>query len=300
MASGSPPPPKEHGIFPGTYEELHKAAREIMPMPFEGIKLSSNAASTPHFQASHTLALTGSQPSSYKFGATYVGDNQGPEPGDQFPVLVSEMDTSGSLNAQVIHQLTERMRGRFILQTEGTSWENLQMDATYSGRDFSLTAVAANPDPLSAAGTFVGQFMQGITPNVGLGTELLYSKSAQGEKARLSLAGLFRGPRWQLAASANPSSLTASYYLKHSDTVQLGAELNANFGDTMKHTALMVGYKLDVPVANMTFRGMVDTNWTVGSVFEKRLAPYPFLFSLSAMLSHEQNAARVGVGLTIG
>lgn len=53
-----------------------------MPMPFEGIKLASNAASTPHFQATHTLALTAAQPSSYKFGATYVGDKKGPEAGD--------------------------------------------------------------------------------------------------------------------------------------------------------------------------------------------------------------------------
>ena len=38
-----------------------------------------------------------------------------------FPVLLGDIDTSGSLNAQVIHQLTDRIRGKMVVQVRFTS-----------------------------------------------------------------------------------------------------------------------------------------------------------------------------------
>lgn len=51
---------------------------------------------------------------------------------------------------------------------------------------------------------------------------------------------------------------------------------------------------------NLVFRGMVDSTWTVGAVMEKRLAPLPFTFCMSAMLNHAKGSSRLGLGLIVG
>ena len=54
------------------------------------------------------------------------------------------------------------------------------------------------------------------------------------------------------------------------------------------------------PKANLVFRGMLDSNWTVGAVLEKKLLPLPFTFALSGMMNHTKNQFRLGCGLIIG
>jgi mitochondrial import receptor subunit TOM40 len=45
---------------------------------------------------------------------------------------------------------------------------------------------------------------------------------------------------------------------------------------------------------------MIDSNWNVGSIIEKRLAPLPFTFILSGFLNHVKSTYRFGIGLTVG
>jgi mitochondrial import receptor subunit TOM40 len=58
---------------PGTIEELHKKCQNLFPVNFEGAKLLVSKGLNSHFQVSHTLTLAATQPSGYRFGATYVG-----------------------------------------------------------------------------------------------------------------------------------------------------------------------------------------------------------------------------------
>lgn len=92
----------------------------------------------------HTVLLSTTGDSLYRFGATYVGSKQtGPaevsslkfnvnliftlwfkllykhSPVVQsFPVMVGDMDNSGSLNAQIIHQITNRIRSKVAFQVK--------------------------------------------------------------------------------------------------------------------------------------------------------------------------------------
>lgn len=92
----------------------------------------------------HTVLLSTTGDSLYRFGATYVGSKQtGPaevrsrkvnvnlifklcfkllykhSPFVQsFPVMVGDMDNSGSLNAQIIHQITNRIRSKVAFQVK--------------------------------------------------------------------------------------------------------------------------------------------------------------------------------------
>lgn len=74
-----------------------------------------NKGLSNHFQVSHTLNLCSTQPSGYRFGATYVGTKQY-SPSEAFPVLLGDIDPSGNLNANVIHQFTPRIRCKFASQ----------------------------------------------------------------------------------------------------------------------------------------------------------------------------------------
>lgn len=98
-------------------------------------------------KVNHTVLLSTLGDSSYRFGATYVGAKQmGPAEVrcseanattsvgglcspcvwnviinatlfvQFFPVMVGDMDNSGSLNAQIIHQITNRIRSKVAFQ----------------------------------------------------------------------------------------------------------------------------------------------------------------------------------------
>lgn len=58
---------------------------------------------------SHTLTLSSTQPSGYRFGATYVGEKMlGPT--EAYPLLLADVDPSGNLNANIVHAVTDRLR----------------------------------------------------------------------------------------------------------------------------------------------------------------------------------------------
>ena len=100
------------------------------------------------FKVNHTVLLSTLGDSSYRFGATYVGTKQmGPAEVrcrkvtvslickmfvffllyelfiecslllvQFFPVMVGDMDNSGSLNAQIIHQISSGVRSKLAFQ----------------------------------------------------------------------------------------------------------------------------------------------------------------------------------------
>lgn len=45
---------------------------------------------------------------------------------------------------------------------------------------------------------------------------------------------------------------------------------------------------------------MVDSNWSVGAVLEKKLLPLPFTFVLSGLMNHSKNQTKIGTGLYLG
>ena len=57
----------------------------------------------------------------------------------------------------------------------------------------------------------------------------------------------------------------------------------SSMNTTQEHVIVSVsaGYQIEVPKSNITFRGMVDTNWAVAAVMEKRLPSLSFAFVLS-------------------
>ena len=136
---------------PGTVEDLHKRAQNVFPMYFEGAKLLVNKGLSNHFQVSHTLTMSSTMPSGYRygkwtnmgtsfqcpyvnhrFGATYVGTNM-LSPSEAYPLLLADTDPSGNLNANVVLAPSDRTRFKMIAQIQQSKWQSTQMTTDYKG-----------------------------------------------------------------------------------------------------------------------------------------------------------------------
>ncbi|XP_059690635.1 mitochondrial import receptor subunit TOM40 homolog, partial [Gavia stellata] len=255
---GDPPPPPrptEPGgdplPNPGAFEECHRRCKELFPVQMEGVKLTVNKGLSNHFQVNHTVALSTLGESNYHFGATYVGTKQ-LSPTEAFPVLVGDMDNSGSLNAQVIHQLTARLRSKVAFQTQQAKFVNWQVDGEYRGADFTAAVTLGNPDILVGSGIVVAHYLQSVTPTLALGGELVYHRRPGEEGTVLSLAGRYTAPNWIATLTVGQAGAHATYYHRANEQLQVGVEFEAS--TRLQDTSVAFGYQLELPKGNLLFR----------------------------------------------
>ncbi|KAM9723446.1 mitochondrial import receptor subunit TOM40 homolog [Menidia menidia] len=282
---------------PGTYEECHRKCKEVFPMQMEGVRLMVNKGLSNHFQVSHTVTLSTMGDSGYRFGTTYVGSKQ-TGPAESFPVIVGDMDNTGSLNAQIIHQLTNAVRSKIAMQTQQHKFVNWQCDLEYRGQDFTSAVTLGNPDVLVGSGIVVAHYLQSITPSLALGGELVYHRRPGEEGAVTSLLGRYTGDNFVATLTLGGAGAHATYYHKANEQLQVGVEFEAS--TRMQDTTTSFGYQLDLPKANLLFKGTVDSNWVVGATLEKKLLPLPLTLALGAFLNHRKNKFQCGFGVTIG
>ncbi|XP_065093165.1 mitochondrial import receptor subunit TOM40 homolog 1-like [Ochlerotatus camptorhynchus] len=296
-ASAEPEKPLEN---PGSMEELHKKCKDVMPANFEGAKLMINKGLSNHFQVSHTINLNSSNTSGYRFGATYVGTKQ-MSPSEAFPVILGDIDPAGNLNANLIHQLTPNVRCKFASQVQNQKVTAAQLTTDYKGQDFTASLTVGNPNIINNSGVLVGHYLQAVTNSLALGGELAYQYGPAvpgGQIAIMSAAARYATEVGTWSGTIGLAGVHLCYYQKASDQLQLGVEVETNL--RMQEAVATMGYQIDLPKSELVFRGMVDTNWTVAAVLEKKLQPLPFTFALSGILNHTKNQFRLGCGLIIG
>ncbi|XP_061520809.1 mitochondrial import receptor subunit TOM40B isoform X2 [Phycodurus eques] len=282
---------------PGTFDECHRKCKEVFPMQMEGVRLVVNKGLSNHFQVNHTVSLSTLGDSSYRFGATYVGLKQ-KGPAEFFPVMIGDMDNVGSLNAQVIHQISNSVRSKMAFQTQQHKFVSWQGDAEFRGKDFTATITLGNPNVLVGSGIVVTHYLQSLTPSLALGGELVYHRRPSEEGAVMSLVGRYTGANYIATLTLGSAGAHASYYHKANEQLQLGVEFEAS--TRMQDTSVSFGYQLDVPKANLQFKGSVDSNWVVGATLEKKLLPLPLSLVLCSFLNHNKNKFQCGFGITIG
>ncbi|XP_062321630.1 mitochondrial import receptor subunit TOM40 homolog [Osmerus eperlanus] len=297
-ASGQPTEETEPPLpNPGTYEECHRKCKEVFPVQMEGVRLVVNKGLSNHFQVSHTINLSTLGESGYRFGATYVGSKQ-IGPAESFPVMVGDMDNTGSLNAQIIHQLTTGVRSKIAIQTQQHKFVNWQCDMEYRGEDFTSAVTLGNPDVLVGSGILVAHYLQSLTPALALGGELVYHRRPGEEGAVTSLVGRYTGNNYVATLTLGGAGAHATYYHKANDQLQVGVEFEAS--TRTQETSASFGYQLDLQKANLQFKGTVDSNWVVGATLEKKLVPLPLSLALGAFLNHRKNKFQCGFNVTIG
>uniref|UniRef100_A0A2C9JKZ8 Mitochondrial import receptor subunit TOM40 homolog n=1 Tax=Biomphalaria glabrata TaxID=6526 RepID=A0A2C9JKZ8_BIOGL len=247
---------------PGLYEDLHKQTKELFPQVFEGAKVIIAKGLSSHFQISHTMTLSTFSPSVYRFGATYIGLKQ-ISPTESFPVMLGDIDSSGNMNANIIHAITDRLRAKLVAQFQPNKCVGQQVSLDYKGDDFTTSLTAGNIDPLSASGKSISE-------------------------------------KWQLSANLSPmaGNLHTCFYQRVHDNLQVGVELETSI--RMAESTATVAYQIDIPKADVVFRGQLDSNWCIGGVLEKKLAPFPFTLALSGYANHVKSQYRFGIGMIIG
>ncbi|EFN71901.1 Mitochondrial import receptor subunit TOM40-like protein [Camponotus floridanus] len=285
---------------PGTIEDLHKKCKDIFPINFEGAKLVVNKGLSNHFHISHTINMSSVIQSGYRFGATYVGTKQ-ISPTEAYPVLLGDIDPSGNLNANILHQLGSRLKGKLAAQVQRNKFTAIQMTADYRGDAYTCSLTLGNPDILNCSGVLVLHYLQSLTPSLALGGELAYQRGPGlpgGQIALLSAAGRYTHGDSTFSGSISPSACHLCFHQRASQQLQVGVELEINA--RMQESTATIAYQVDLPKADLVFKGSVDTTWTVGAVLEKRLQPLPFSFALSGVINHSKQQFRLGCGLIIG
>ncbi|KAL4831575.1 hypothetical protein H8958_013443 [Nasalis larvatus] len=192
------------------------------------------------------------------------------------------------------------------LSTIGES--NYHFGVTYVGtKQLSPTEVSFLSQPfvggwkllvILPTGILVAHYLQSITPCLALGGELVYHRRPGEEGTVMSLAGKYTLNNWLATVTLGQAGMHATYYHKASDQLQVGVEFEAS--TRMQDTSVSFGYQLDLPKANLLFKGSVDSNWIVGATLEKKLPPLPLTLALGAFLNHRKNKFQCGFGLTIG
>ncbi|KAM5237437.1 mitochondrial import receptor subunit TOM40B isoform 3-T3 [Ctenodactylus gundi] len=183
-------------------------------------------------------------------------------------------------------------------QTQQAKFLTWQFDGEYRGDDYTATLTLGNPDLIGESVIMVAHFLQSLTHRLVLGGELVYHRRPGEEGAILTLAGKYSAVHWVATLNVGSGGAHASYYHRANEQVQVGVEFEAN--TRLQDTTFSFGYHLTLPQANMVFRGLVDSNWCVGAVLEKKMPPLPVTLALGAFLNHWRNRFHCGFSITVG
>lgn len=314
---------------PGSFVELHKSCKDVQPTIIDGAHMLINNSLSNHFQTSHRLSIincgsysapAAADTAGYKFSTTFVGDQKQcgipPLPGAQsiesFPILFGEIDTAGSVTANVVHHLTPSWRLRYsgqFLNKLGGARTMGQITADWLAERWTSSLTLMNLNDKYQPEICVVQHLHAITPDVAIGGELCFNNADRttesimmlGGVPRLTGAGAIRvrcGPSLWTATSSLHGIHVCSYR-KCSDSLSFGIESDLNW---VKREAISsVAFQVDggQRSGGVVFRGRVDTAGRVGSVLEKRLDPLPVTFSLSALIHHGKRQFRLGCALVL-
>lgn len=301
MEPRSPPTSSaQHDSGPLLFEDLHRKVKEIQPMVWDGIRLALNKPLSPHFQLSHSISM-GMMSSSYKFSANYMGTKQA-SPVELYPVLASEIQCDGQMNANLIHLINPRLKAKLVGSFARFACTGSQASLDYKGDNFTTSLTAANIDLITNSGIVVGHLLHKLTKSISLGPELVVQYGQQGNNLRmisqLSLGGRFDADKYHVDATLSMGGAHITCYQKANDNLHFGAELMTDRSLNQSNAGFY--YQYDLSKAHATFKGSIDTAWNVGAVIEKRFFPLPVSLSLSAVLNHPKNSTTVGIGLTVG
>uniref|UniRef100_A0AAR2KPV3 Translocase of outer mitochondrial membrane 40 like n=1 Tax=Pygocentrus nattereri TaxID=42514 RepID=A0AAR2KPV3_PYGNA len=265
---------------PGSFDGLHRNCKDVFPQQVEGVKMIINKTLSSFFKVSHTFHLSAVAPSNYRFHVEYLqSDIDSKETSS--PMLIGEMDSSGT-----------------VFQTQQSQFVTWQFETEYRGSDFTAAVTMANPDVLRESVIMVAHFLQSVSPQLVLGGELVYHRGRAEEGGILTLAGQYSGPNWVATVNAGKGGAHASYYHRANKQIQVGVEFEAS--TRTQETTFSFGYQMELPEANMTFRGMLDSRCIIGGVLEKRLCPLPATLIMGAFVNHRGDKLQVGLGVNVG
>ena len=175
----------------------------------------------------------------------------------------------------------------------------VSLDAEYSGDDFTASSKAINPSILDGGltGTFVGGYLQSITPSLALGMEAVWQREgmSQGPNTILSYCAKYRNRDWiGTAQLIGQGMLNTSYWRRLTDKIEAGAELNLQFAPGLaggnsfasgaaKVGTTTVGVKYDFRTSS--FKAQLDNTGKLSCLLERRVLP-PVQLAFAGEIDH--------------
>ncbi|KAG0224851.1 eukaryotic porin/Tom40 [Mortierella sp. GBAus27b] len=276
---------------PGTYEGVHREVKHtfLNNHVFDGARCDITKALTPNFQVTHSFGMgSSSAPSSYNFGTAFVG---------QQSFLSGNLDTDGNVQARSNYAWSAHNVSKAQAQFSNTPGHSmLQVEQDYNGKDFNVNVKAVNPSPIDATGIYIGSYLQSVTQNLALGAEAVYQRPTPGQEETVwSYVAKYTGPDYIATAQYQGfGALQASYYLRYSDKVDFGTEIQVVSAGGRRDAVATVAGKFEF--RRSTFRGQVDTTGKVSAVLEEKIVP-GFSFLVSGEMDHGKGQSRFGVGM---
>ncbi|KAL0113088.1 hypothetical protein PUN28_012361 [Cardiocondyla obscurior] len=286
---------------PGSFEDLHAKTKELYPQNFEGAYLLLKKILTKHFNVTYKMTLSSVTPYGLKFGVNYVG-NKRVGLTENYPVISGEITPSGNMTGNFVHTLGCRYRFKLATQIVDKKYKAFSSGLEYRSDDCTLALTLANPDFPKLHGTLVLHYLQAITSRITLGTEIACLRGSLipgGQQTVMCAAFRYSTGPTTLSGTLGEAGIHVCYHRKASEQLQLGVEIETN---TRIHESVgTIVYRVDIPYADFVCRGFVNSETSLGAVFEKRLHPIPGAsLVISGFLNHKKQQFRVGVGLNVG
>ncbi|KAG0058773.1 translocase of outer mitochondrial membrane [Linnemannia elongata] len=276
---------------PGTFEGVNREVKHtfLTNHVFDGARCDITKVLTPNFQVTHSFAMgAAASASTYNFGTAFIG---------QQSFLSGNLDTDGNVQARANYAWSNTNVSKVQSQLSTTPGHSmLQIEQDYNGKDFNLNLKGVNPSPTEGTGIFITSYLQSITPNLALGAEAVHQRpTPQSAETTYSYVAKYTGPDYIATATYQGfGALQASYYLRYSEKVDFGTEIQLVTAGGRRDAVATVGGKFEF--RRSTFRGQVDTTGKVAAVLEEKIVP-GFSFLISGEMDHGKGQSRFGVGM---
>lgn len=286
---------------PGTIENISKEVqREVSLSNYmhSGLRadLTKAISLSPLFQVSHQFAL-GEQMKPYAFAALYGVNNA---------FLQGSLDNDGVLSTRFNFRWSPALITKSQFQVGAQDMASIEHE--YTGSDFTTSLKMLNPSCIEGGltGIYILSHLQSVTRRLALGIEAVWQRGAlnQPPDSAMSYCARYKTEDWIASAQLHAQgALNTTYWRRLSDKVQAGVDMTlqvapsgAMMGGLQKEGITSVGVKYDFRMS--TFRAQVDSKGKLGCILEKRVAP-PVMMSFCADVDHLNQAAKVGLGITI-
>ncbi|GAA6001545.1 TOM complex pore protein TOM40 [Rhodotorula paludigena] len=299
---------------PGKYEDLGREVKltHLTNYTFDGARadLSKTLSQVPAFQVTHSFAAGGAagpmggvNPGTYNFGAVYATSKtfmQG--------MVDNEGSVTGRFNYGWSPRDTTKMSVQLAASAAAPSMFSLEHDRV--GKDYTASLKAYNPSPADLTGSYIGAYLQSLTPHFAVGVEALYQRQGEVEDCSLGYiakwhdvkkdeSGAALKDSWIATAQVMAQGMwQATYWKKLAPSIDAGVDLLCvpALSPRDRKAVATAGVKYDFRTA--TFRGQVDSTGKVSALLEQRLSP-AFAFTVAGEIDHVKNTSKFGVGVAI-
>jgi mitochondrial import receptor subunit TOM40 len=213
--------------------------------------------------------------------------------------MQGNIDNEGQLMTRFNYRWSSALVTKTNIQiAPGPGQAMAQIDNEYTGADFTASLKSVNPSMIDGGptGIFIGSYLQSVTPHLALGLEAVWQRAGltEGPQTALSYCGKYKGSDWIASAQLQAQgTVSASYWRKLTDKVEVGVDLNLAFaglngggmmgGSMRKEGVTTVGAKYAFRMS--TFRAQVDSTGKLSCLLEKTVAP-PVRLTFSADMDH--------------